>query len=298
METSTSAAGPEWTILKLLRWTTAYFQSHRIDSPRSTAELLLARVLEVERIDLYVRFEQPLTIDELQAYKALIRRRLAREPVAYIVGNKEFWSLELNLDASVLIPRPETECLVESALAYLPEAPDALSRRILELGVGSGAISIALASERPDGQFVATDVSPQALRIAAFNTRRHVPRASLTLLAGDWFDPLASGQGSFDVIVSNPPYIPSAAIARLAPEIHRYEPLAALDGGRDGLCAIRQIVAQSPPYLGNNGVLLLEIGSDQADAVRRIAHQSGQFETIQIGQDYGGHDRVAVLQKK
>jgi release factor glutamine methyltransferase len=197
-----------------------------------------------------------------------------------------------------LIPRPETECLVEKALAFLPEALDGRTPRILELGVGSGAVSIALAAERPHCRLIAIDASPQALRVAAFNAKRHVPQAALTLLAGDWFGPLAPARGQFDLIVSNPPYIPSAEIARLAPEIHRYEPRDALDGDRDGLSAIRQIVHQSPGYLADDGMLLLEIGADQAEAVTAVAQHCGQFHTVQISQDYSGYDRVAALQKK
>ena len=156
----------EWTIIKLVQWATTYFDTHEIDSPRTTAEILLSHALNSRRIDLYLRFDQPLTTDELQHFKALIKRRVNHEPVAYILGRKEFWSMDLRVTREVLIPRPETECLVEKSLEILAAGSIVKSKRILELGTGCGAFILALASENPRHAYWATDISKNAIRIA------------------------------------------------------------------------------------------------------------------------------------
>jgi len=287
----------DWTIITLLQWTTAYFKTHGIESPRMDAELLLAHSLGVERIDLYLRHDQPLNPDELNRFRQLVKRRTAREPVAYITGRKEFWTLALAVGPEVLIPRPETECVVEAVLAALETDTDAQKGRFLDLGTGSGAIALALAHSCPEARVVAVDRSCQALRVAHGNARRHGLQDRVHLAAGNWFDLFAGGRTRFDIIVSNPPYIPSPVIDSLQPEIVRYEPRGALDGGPDGLDAVRQIIRQAPAYLPSGGGLFLEIGHDQYPAVRRLAQTCGAYRDVTCRSDYSGQDRVACLTK-
>lgn len=295
--------GPPWTILTTLKWTSDYFKAHNIESPRVDAELLLAHGLRCRRIDLYLRYDQPLDQDELSGLRELIKRRVDREPVAYIVGQKEFWSLNFFVNPSVLIPRPETEGLVEAALEYLPVADQSNKtpfpmRTILELGTGSGAIITSLASERPQYSFWATDVSPAALEVARCNARQHLPDNEIRFMAGQWFAPLSSIKGRFDLILSNPPYIPADAIGSLEAEIQSYEPHQALDGGPDGLRDIVHLVWRAPDHLKAGGVLLLEIGHNQGAAVARHGQQVGRYDPIEVRKDNAGLDRIVCLHKK
>lgn len=286
-----------WTILKLLAWTTSYFKSHGIQSPRADAEILLAHTLASERIALYTHHDQPLNPDELRRFKAVIKRRAAREPVAYIVGRKGFWSLELAVTPAVLIPRPETECLVEKALEFLPCDAAANPRRVLELGTGSGAIILTLAKERPAHRFYALDRSVAALTVARMNARRAGLFGRVCFWAADWLDALRPGGPQFDLIVSNPPYIRAGDIAGLQPEIGRFEPRQALDGGPDGLQDLRRIIRQAPAFLTPGGRLLLEIGWDQAKALEVVAADCGLYDETTVFQDYSGLDRVLQLIK-
>jgi release factor glutamine methyltransferase len=299
MQTPPSPRDTEWTILNLLKWATGYFTSHGIDSPRATAEILLAFLLKLKRIDLYLRFDQPLQKNELAEFKFLIKRRVNREPVAYITGKKEFWSLEFEVNPYVLIPRPDTETLVETALNCLLPAdissdPAGL---ILELGTGSGAIVLALASERPAYRFIATDVSLKALDTARANAGRHHLESAVQFVAGNWLDPFSPEKPVFDMIVSNPPYIPSGNIPDLQPEVNRFEPLLALDGRSDGLGAIRNILFSAHPLLKLQGVLLLEMGFDQKSAVADLIQNCGHYPRFHFHKDYAGHDRVVVVHK-
>ncbi len=279
-----------WTILNLLTWTTSYFQSKDIDSARSTAEILLAHVLKLSRIDLYLRYDQPVNTDERKRFKALIQRRAMREPVAYIVGEKEFWSLAVAVNADVLVPRPETECLVERALDLLPKKG---RRRVLDLGTGSGAILLALAKERPDCVCYASDQSQAALAVARRNAYSHHIEHRVHFFAGCWFKPLKPV--ALDMIVSNPPYIPSRQIRSLQPEVACYEPRCALDGGPDGLAEVRRIVVQAPAYLASGAALILEMGHDQGPGVAHIAEQTKAYQDISIARDYAGLERVVTL---
>ncbi|OQX28306.1 MAG: protein-(glutamine-N5) methyltransferase, release factor-specific [Desulfobacteraceae bacterium IS3] len=283
-----------WTILEILKWASPYFASRNIDTPRLDAEILLSHALQCKRIDLYLRYDQPLCKNELALFKSLIKRRISREPVAYIVGKKDFWSLELEITGDVLIPRPETECVVETAISLLP--PD-VPKRILEIGTGSGAIVLALASEQPGNVFFASDRSVKAVEIARKNAFRNNLGERVHFFAGDWFAPLRTDMPLFDMILSNPPYIRRGMIPQLAPEICKYEPSAALDGGPDGLAALRHIIRSAYSYLADGGHLLLEIGYDQKDAVQKIAAGCGYYEDISVIKDYGGHDRVVQMRK-
>ena len=287
----------QWTILGLIRWATSYLESHDIDSPRATGEILLAHALQVNRIDLYLNYDQPLVAVELSRFKKLIKRRISREPVAYILGTKEFWSMDLTVSPDVLIPRPETECLVESALELLPERPSSPPQRILDLGTGSGAIVLALVSQRPRHLYFASDASKKAVGLAVKNAERHGFAGRVHFFAGDWLSCVNSQKAGFDMIVSNPPYIPSGVIETLQPEIHRFEPVMALDGSRDGLACYRKILAAAHHHLKPNGILMLEIGHDQREEVHRIFSGSGWYHDFQLVKDYSGHDRVVWMRK-
>ena len=286
-----------WTILKLLRWTTSYFESKKIEAPRASAEILLAKTLEINRIDLYLRYDQPLYPQELARFKLLIKKRAKREPVAYIVGQKEFWSMDLAVTPDVLIPRPETECLVEQALVYAPKENSGKCWKILDLGTGSGAIVLALASQIRHHWYFASDISYKALRVAEFNAKKNHLSNKICFFAGNWFDPLKKSTAKFDMIVSNPPYVQTELIEKLEPEITCYEPWGALDGGKNGLACLALIIQQAPNFLYPGGLLILEMGYDQRLPVEYIARGTNEYESFSFVKDYAGHDRVAVLKK-
>lgn len=255
-----------------------------LETRQLDAELLLAHVLEVSRVRLKSHPEAPRTGAERDRYLALIERRAAGEPVAYLVGCKGFWSLELEVGPQVLVPRPETELVVERALALRP----ALTGRVADLGTGSGAIALALAAERPAWRITATDRSPEALQVARRNAHR-LGLHHVELLAGDWFEPLAGRR--FDLIVSNPPYVagndPALGVPPLA-----WEPRAALTPGTDSLSALRRIIREAPAYLDAGGWLVLEHGATQAESVARelVAHG---FRHVRSHRDLAGHERAS-----
>lgn len=298
MSNDDPSGGPAWTVLGILQWTTAYFNRHQIDSPRSDAELLLAHALSCERIDLYLRHDQPLNESELALFKPMVQRRIRREPVAYIVGFKEFWSLRLQVSPAVLIPRPDTECLVETAMEQLRTLAEVRSARVLELGVGSGAITLALAHEFATHHYWATDFSWPAIRMAQANAQHLGLTERIGFVLGHWLTPFSAQRAGFDMILSNPPYIRRHDIDDLAPEIRGFEPHCALDGGIDGLDAIRQIIDSSHAYLRPGGLLLIEIGFDQREAVESLAIACGAYDTIDFYKDYSGHYRVARMAGK
>jgi release factor glutamine methyltransferase len=298
MPNTTSSSEQLWNIIRLLTWTTSYFKSHHIDSPRADAEILLAHTLNCRRIDLYLRYDQPLSQDELAIYKALIKRRLGREPVAYIVGQKAFWSFDLTVSPQVLIPRPETECLVELALAQLPEGAAPAPLRVLELGTGTGAIILSLAHERPGHQFIATDVSTHALQIARGNAARYELANKVDFICSDWFGAIKHDQPVIDLIVSNPPYIPTEEIPKLQPEISLHEPPLALDGGRDGLGILKRILQEASCYLRSGGMLFIEIGSNQRKALEGCLEDMTSYACFQFYKDHSDQDRILKAIRK
>jgi release factor glutamine methyltransferase len=298
MQNQPTSGDSPWTIIKIIQWATSYFKSHDIDSPRTTAEILLAHALKCKRIDLYINHDQPLVTDELDIFKGLIKRRITREPVAYIIGVREFWSMDLEVTRDVLIPRPETECLVEAALDLLAQNSASHSMRILDVGTGSGAVVLALASAQRGHVYFASDLFFKAARLARKNADRHGLLGKVHFFVGDWFSTLNPLKCGFDMILSNPPYVPCSVIPELQPEIHRFEPLAALNGARDGLRSIREIIGSAHLYLNPNGLLLLEIGHDQKKDVDRIACECGHYQAILFKKDYSGYDRVVEMRKK
>ena len=286
-----------WTILKTLHWTVDFFKRQHLDTARIDAELLLANALGCQRIDLYIRHDQPLDDNELSIFKGLIRRRAAHEPIAYITGIKEFWSLPFEVTSDVLIPRPDTECLVETAVSVLTGQGFGDSARILDLGVGSGAITVALAHEYRNGRFFASDRSWAAICLAKKNASRSLGDHRIRFFAGDWMGALSPDRGLFDMIISNPPYIPTADIAALSEDIRRFEPVTALDGGPDGLDAIRRILETAHLHLCPGGALLLEMGSDQRAAVQKCIDRLRCYSSVTFLKDYGGNDRVVLTRK-
>jgi release factor glutamine methyltransferase len=278
------AVSAPWTPLELVRWTAQYFGQHGVPSPRLDAEVLLAHVLGLRRLDLYLQFERPVQPDERTRYRELVRLRAAkRTPVAYLTGSREFWSRSFQVSPAVLIPRPETELLVQAAL----ELP---VRRALELGVGSGAVAGTLAAERPELRLVASDLSAAALALARVNLESLGVLERVALLRADALPALAAG--AFDAIVSNPPYVPSADLPQLAPEL-QHEPALALDGGADGLDVIRRMLQDAPRLLRPGGSLLLEFGSGQAAAVAELLRGAGAAD-VQLRRDLAGIERVAL----
>lgn len=283
-----------WTILGVLQWTEKRFSERAIGTPRLDAQLLLAEVLGKDRVYLYTHFDQPLEAEELAKYRGLIQRRLAGEPVAYLVGKKEFRSLELAVDARVLVPRPDTEATVEAALACLPAEGAGGVARVVDVGTGSGAIALALKKERPDLEVIAVDRSADAAAVARGNAERL--GLAVEVVEGDLLAPVA-GRGPFAVIVSNPPYVKTGEIAGLAAEV-RKEPMAALDGGEDGLVVIRRLVQEAWSLLGEGGALVMEVGAGQAGAVGALLAAAGRWEAAVVTKDLAGIERVVAARRK
>ncbi len=285
-----------WTIKSILAWTDTYFSQRSIDSPRLTAEILLAQALGLRRLDLYLQHDRPLEKQELAAFKTLIRRRTAREPVAYITGHKGFFNGQFKVAPGVLIPRPDTEILVETAVEILSAIkPCDRQARVLELGVGSGAVIISIANACPDHLYFGSELSWAALAMACANANA-VSRPPVSFFKGNWLAAVAP-QPLFDLILSNPPYIPSADIESLAPEVKDHEPRLALDGGADGLDAVRVILTQAGDRLLPSGRLILEIGFDQKTKVERLAREMSWGAEPKFIKDLAGHHRVAVFKK-
>jgi release factor glutamine methyltransferase len=273
-----------WTLLRLLRWTTDYFAEKGIENPRLDAELLLAHVLELDRVGLYLNFERPLNADELDAIRPLVKRRGQREPLQYLLGQTEFWSLPFEVTPAVLIPRADTEILVEEALNRADQEQGSL----LDVGTGSGAIAVSLASELPGWQISALDISAEALEIARRNAEKNGVAAQLQVLQGD----LAQlPQQQYDLIVSNPPYIAQAEWDELMPEVRCFEPQQALLAEDNGLECYRKLAAQAQSRLKPEGWLLVEIGYQQAEVVSELFRNAG-LRDVFIRDDYAGQPRV------
>jgi release factor glutamine methyltransferase len=275
-----------WTIRKVLTWTTQHFEKKGVDSPRLTAEILLSFVLKLDRVRLYIDLDRPLDAQELAAYRALIERRMAGEPTQYLTRVKEFYNRRFRVDPRVLIPRPETELLVEAVLQHLPRDAPA---RALDLCTGSGCIAVSLAAERPLASVWATDLSGDACALARENAEALGVGSRVTVLEGDLFAPVPEG-ARFDVVVSNPPYIATHEIDGLSPEV-RKEPRLALDGGQDGLELLRRVVRGARERLKAGGLLALEIGETQGAAVRGLVAEAG-FLDARVEQDLERRERM------
>lgn len=277
-----------WSIGRVIRWAAEDFARKGFTSPRLDAELLLAHVLRVDRIRLIVDSARPLEEQELTAYRELIKRRRRGEPIAYIRGEREFYGLPFRVDPRVLVPRPDTETLVETALER--SKARSLYGRALDLCTGSGCVAIAFARTRPTWRVTASDISADALAVARGNAERLGAIPNTSFIQGDLFAALPRG-ARFELITGNPPYIARGEIAELAADVRDFEPRLALDGGDDGLDLVRRIIELAPAFLAPGGLLALEIGFGQASAVAELFAARG-FRDVVRDRDYAGIERV------
>ncbi len=277
-----------WTVRRVLDWTRGHFERQAVDAPRLTAELLLGEVLRLARVKLYMDLDRPLSPEELAAYRELIKRRLAGEPTQYLLGHTDFYGRRFDVDPRVLIPRPETELLVQAALAAIPkDAPAA----VLDLCTGSGCVAVTVALERPLAALWAVDLSPEALAVAGANATRLGAGERITFLEGDLLAPLPP-ELRFAVVVSNPPYVRQGDLAGLQREVQR-EPRLALDGGPDGLQVLRRIAAGARDRLLPGGLLALELADDQGAALKTLLEEAG-YREVAIEKDLARQDRLAL----
>lgn len=280
-----------WRLLDILENTSQFFASKGLENPRLQAELLLAAVLDLNRLDLYLQFERPLHRREVDRYREYVRQRVRHTPVQYITGVAAFRQLELAVTPAVLIPRPETEILVEVALELLPEGG-----RVLDLCCGSGAVALSLAQEAAAAEVVAADVSATALEVAQANGHRCGLDGRVEWHCGDLFAPLRAAE-PFDLIAANPPYVRHGDLARLAPEVRDFEPHLALDGGEDGLAFYRRIAQEAADFIRPGGYLLLEIGDGQSAAVEALLAPSERLAEVEIRPDLNQIPRVVVARR-
>jgi release factor glutamine methyltransferase len=321
-----SPAADVWTVGRIIDWTTAHLKKHDSDTPRLDAEILLAHARKCPRIRLYVDYTTPLTEGERGTMRDLVRRRALAEPVAYLVGHREFFGLDFRVSPAVLIPRPETEtlvlellteakkCGVRSAECGVEEGnatslelssstphsefrtPHSSPLRILDVGTGSGCIAIACAVHLPESSITAIDISPQALAVARENSGTHNVSQRIRFLEGDLFAPLAPDE-KFDLIASNPPYVADGEMESLPPDIRKHEPHLALKAGPKGLDVIERLIAGATRHLAPGGFFLVEFSPEQAPAVTELFATSGQFEPARIVKDPAGNLRIAVAKR-
>jgi release factor glutamine methyltransferase len=289
-----------WTVRRILEWTTGFFTRKSIDSPRLSAELLLAHVLGVPRIRLYTDYERVLKDEQLAAMRALVQRAAEEEPIAYLTGKAHFFNLEFEVNRDVLIPRPDTETLVENVLQLARNQAGFEAPRVLDLCTGSGCIAAAIAQGLKAATVVAVDLSAPAVALARRNVERLGLSDRVAVEQGDLFEPLAKlvDLRPFDLVVANPPYIPTAQLETLDRSVRDYEPVQALDGGLDGLVLHRRILHDAPARLVPGGRVFLEIAFDQGELATQVASQYPQFEDARLLKDYGGRDRVLTARKK
>jgi len=320
-----------WTIQKLLNWVTEHLTGKGIDSPRLSAELLLCHVVGLQRIELYTQFDKPVAKQQLDKLHDLVKRAGQNEPIAYLVGKTEFYSLEINVTPDCMVPRPETELLVERAIEFLRTRPvsSATGRNstmgntlqkgsisngartgtqfVCDLCTGSGCIAVAIAKNYPDARIIATDICDAALAVAAGNIEKHQLGDRITLLCGDLFDPIMpqldvnklvpDSDRGFDLIVCNPPYVSTAEYEKLDINVKDYEPKKALFAGIDGLDIYCRIIEKAEEFLKPNAALMLEIGYAQGPAVKELLEQTGAFAEIKIEKDPHNNDRIAIAKK-
>lgn len=285
----------EWTVRRILREAAAYLRRSGVERASFEAAELLAHALGTERLRLYLEPERVLTPREQEDFRGLLLRRRAGVPLQYLLGEAEFMGLSLRVDGRALIPRPETEELVELVLKEIETGLPAQARgelEILELGTGSGAIALALAKALPRSRITATDISPQALELARENAVRHGLEGQISFIESDWFSAIS---GKFDLIVANPPYVGRAEAAGLPREVRDHEPRQAWDGGEEGLESLKELIVQAPAYLKPRGRLYLEIGAGQGARVRALALLTSDYEEIEVLRDLSGRERFLRL---
>lgn len=272
-----------WTVLKVLTWTKEYLAQKGVENARLESEWLLCGVLALDRVGLYLNFDKPLSEAELGRFRGMVARRARREPLQHILGSQEFMGLEFAVTPAVLIPRHDTEVLVTEAVQRSGD-----DGRILDIGVGSGCIAVSLAKALPRAEVMGVEASPEALALAEKNAETHGVR--VTLFEGSLFEPFPTER--FDLIVSNPPYIPTADLESLQPEVRDFEPRQALDGGADGLDFYRLIIPAAPEHLNPGGWLMLEVGIGQAEPVQGLLEKTDMFTDIFTAKDPSGIERV------
>jgi release factor glutamine methyltransferase len=287
-----------WTIGKLLTWATDWLKKQGSGSARLDAQLLLGHVCQLDKVHLYVQFDRPLGQTELTQFRALVKRRAGGEPVAYILGSKEFYGRDFQVNSDVLIPRPETEHLVDCVLDYLKKRPEeAAPPRVVDVGTGSGAIAITIAAEIEDAVVLGIDISAPALEIARKNAEALGVRERVKLTRGDGLEPIKSEQ-SVDVVVSNPPYLDDALMATLPTSVREYEPHLALYGGADGFDIQRRLFEGAIRVLKPGGLLAVELaGTEQAQLLTAFWRERGGFDEPETVADYQGHGRVVFARR-
>jgi release factor glutamine methyltransferase len=279
----TTTQREKWDVLKILNWTKGYLAEKGVENPRLEAEWMLCEALSLDRVGLYLNFDRPLNDIELAAYRSMVARRGRREPLQYILGNQEFLGLEFEVTPAVLIPRHDTEVLVAEAVRHGKEA-----KTILDIGTGSGCVAVCLAKALPEIEISTVDVSEEAIEVARRNADRN--EVTVQFFHGSLFEPFAGRR--FDMIVSNPPYIPAAELQTLQPEVKEFEPVTALDGGADGLDFYRRITSAAPEHLNPGGWLLYEVGAGQAPQVLDLLKEAGFTGDCFTRKDHGGIERV------
>jgi len=287
-----------WTIQKLLNWVAEYLKNKGVDSPRLSAELLLSCVLGLKRIELYTQFDKIVTEEKLTGLHKLVERAGKHEPIAYLAGKTEFYSLEIEVTVDCMIPRPETELLVERAIEFLRARGG--KQFVCDLCTGSGCIAAAIAKNFSDCRIIATDICDAALSVAAKNIERYGLKERVKLLCGDLFDPVMPQLDveKFDLIVCNPPYVSSAEFEKLDKNVKDYEPKLALFAGDDGLDIYRRIVEKVEQFLKPDAALMLEIGYEQGQTVRQLLEQAGCFGEITTEKDHCDNDRIVIAKKR
>ena len=289
-----------WTVRRLLEWCTPFFARKEVDSPRLSAELLLAHVLGSPRIKLYTDYERVLSENDLATYKGLVQRAAEHEPIAYLTGRAYFFNLEFEVNRDVLIPRPDTETLVENVLQFVRNQPGMEAPRVLDLCTGSGCIAAAVAANIKSATVVATDVSEKAVGLARKNIERLGLSSRVTVEQGDLYAALNDlvDRRPFQMILANPPYVPTEQIPALDRNVKDYEPVGALDGGADGLAFHRRILEGAEDRMVAGGRVYLEIQFDQGEAAKEVAAKHAGFEDVRVLKDYSGNDRVLTARKK
>lgn len=291
MTTASTTGDDQWTVRRILDWTMGYLKEQGSEAPRLEAEVLLAHARNCKRIQLYTQFDQPLTPHERSVMRELVKRRGAAEPVAYLVGHKEFFSLDFHTPPGVLVPRPETEVLVGAALDAIKQWPQP---QVLDLCTGTGCVAIAIAKNSPQAQLTAVELHDVPFATARKNLERHELEKRVQLLQGSLWEPLPV-DAKFHVIVSNPPYVATGELADLPRDIRDHEPRAALDGGQDGLDVIRQIIDDSPLRLLPSGRLMIELSPEQSETVKSLMSERG-FKEVRAHNDLAGRPRVVAGQ--
>jgi release factor glutamine methyltransferase len=308
----------EWTIQKLLNWVTEYLKNKGVDVPRLSAELLLSHVLGLKRIELYTQFNKAVEPEQLSQLRELVKRASGHEPIAYLTGKHEFYSIEFEVTKDCLIPRPETELLVEHAIEFLRTRSG--NQYVCDLCTGSCCVAIALARNFANCRVVATDISDAALEVAARNINKHELGGRIKILRGDLFEPIipglpvqrsepvrrsesedgseVGGPAKFDLIVCNPPYVSEPEFEKLARNVKDFEPKLALAAGSDGLDIIKRVITGTTQFLKPASALMLEIGNTQGPAVRKLLDATGHFDAITIEKDYQKLDRLAIAVTK